>query len=241
MTETPNPPQPQTAPAPQPPLHKVSRPDKIIIRPWPKIIFLYPSFLTALVLWFVSFLATGTRESVPGLGNAFMLIFCVNLLVFGFDFSRIKSITIVLGIVAAVAIIAWLNTKWEVVASLKSVVEMIDLRMNTQFFGFFACFFALMFLLVLINSRFNYYEINHLEVLHHTGYLGDIKRLPTTGLQFDKEIYDMLEYLLLRSGRLVLYPTGMRQAIVIDNVLGVNKAEDCIKDLLSVMAVKIEE
>lgn len=237
MTET-------QAPTPPPlnqPLGKSHRPDRIIIRPWPKIIFLYPVFVTALILWFVSFLATGTRESVPGLGNVFMLILFLNLLVFSFDFSRIKSITTLLGIIAVVAIVAWLNTKWEVVASLKSVVDMIDIRMNTQFFGFFCAFFAFIFLVVMINSRFNYYEINHLEVLHHHGYLGDIKRLPTAGLQFDKEIYDMLEYVLLRSGRLILYPTGMRQAIVIDNVLGVNRAEEGIKQLLSVMAVTVED
>jgi hypothetical protein len=144
-------------------------------------------------------------------------------MVFSFDFSRIKSITIVIAIIAVVAIIAWLNTKWQVLAGLSSVFGGIDMRMNTQFFGFFAGFLAFIFLVVLINSRFNYFEINHLEILHHHGYLGDIKRLPTTGLQFDKEIYDMLEFLLLRSGRLILYPQGLRQAVVIDNVLSVNK------------------
>jgi hypothetical protein len=215
--------------------------DRIIIRPWPKIVFLYPTFITALILWFVSALSVHGHEGSEGLGNVFMLILFVNLMVFSFDFSRIKSITIVIAIIAVVAIIAWLNTKWQVLAGLSSVFGGIDMRMNTQFFGFFAGFLAFIYLVVLINSRFNYFEINHLEILHHHGYLGDIKRLPTTGLQFDKEIYDMLEFLLLRSGRLILYPQGLRQAVVIDNVLSVNKVEEGIKELLSVMAVTVED
>ena len=239
MTQTQTPPPATPSPEPKPEPHRQQRIDRIIIRPWPKVIFLYPTFIAALILWFIS--AVSAEPTVPGLGNAFMIVLFINLLVFSFDFSRIKSITIVLGIIAVIAIIGWLNMKWGVVKGLQGVLDTIDIRMNTQFFGFYAAFLAFVFLLVLVNTRFNYYEINNLEILHHHGYLGDIKRLPTSGLHLDKEIYDMLEYLLLRSGRLILYPTGVRQAIVIDNVIGVNKVEESIKDLLSVMAVKVEE
>jgi hypothetical protein len=96
-------------------------------------------------------------------------------------------------------------------------------------------------LLVLINTRFNYFEVNHLEILHHHGYLGDITRMPTQGLRLNKEIYDLLEYLLLRSGRLIFYPSTSREAIVIDNVINVNKVEERIKDLLSVVAVRLSD
>ena len=65
--------------------------------------------------------------------------------------------------------------------------------------------------------------------------------MPTTGLRLNKEIYDLMEFLLLRSGRLVFYPSTSREAIVIDNVLNVNQVEDRIKDLLSVVAVRMTE
>jgi hypothetical protein len=32
----------------------------------------------------------------------------------------------------------------------------------------------------MINTRFNYYEVNTREILHHHGYLGDITRMPTS-------------------------------------------------------------
>jgi hypothetical protein len=54
----------------------------------------------------------------------------------------------------------------------------------------------------------------------------------------NKEINDLVEFLLLRSGRLVFLPQSAREAIVIDNVIGVNRIEDEVKDLLSFMAVR---
>ena len=111
--------------------------------------------------------------------------------------------------------------------------------MNTWFYGIFSVMMGGILLLVLVNTRFNYYEVNHREILHHHGYLGDVTRMPTTGLRLNKEIYDLMEFLLLRSGRLIFYPSTSREAIVIDNVLNVNHVEDRIKDLLSVVAVRM--
>ncbi len=229
----------QTAPKPARPK---SGPASVIIRPWPKVVFLYPTFVTATIFWFVSLLSNdGSTVGVGGLGNAFMVVFFLNLLVFSFDFSRIKSITLLFVIAAIVLGIGWANTQWGWMDGIKSVFASIDIRMNTQFYGWVSGFLAFVFLIVLINTRFNYYEINHREILHHHGYLGDITRMPTQGLRLNKEIYDLLEYLLLKSGRLIFYPSTSREAIVIDNVIGVNRAEERIKDLLSVVAVRMTQ
>lgn len=232
---------PIPAPAPQKPAPapRSGRVQNVLIRPWPKVIFFYPTAVVALLMWFYSLLKSeGATSGVAGLGNWFLIVFFVNLLVFAFDFNRIKSITIVLGVVATLLALAWANTKWGVWSGLAEFLGHIDVRMNTQFFGFVAGIFALIFLLVLINTRFSYYEVNHREILHHHGYLGDITRVPTAGLTHNKEIYDVAEFLLLRSGRLIFYPASSRQAIVIDNVININKVEARIKEMLSVIAVR---
>lgn len=234
MTET-------IPPVPQPDL-RPERPSAIIIRPWPKVIFFYPTFLVSIVAWIWSMIAeAGSTTGVGVLGNTWMLVFVINLLVFAFDFSRIKSITLLFIGIAVVLGIGWANTQWGWMGSIKEWFSLIDVRMNTQFYGFVTAFSTLVFLLVLINTRFSYYEINAREILHHHGYLGDITRVPTYGLRFNKEIYDLLEFLLLRSGRLVFYPATSREAIVIDNVLNVNKVEARMKDLLSVVAVRMSD
>ncbi len=212
----------------------------LIIRPWPKVVFLYPTFAATTIFWLISLLSgSGGTTGVTALGNLFMLVFGLNLLVFSFEFSRIKTITIVVGIIAVVLGIGWANTQWGWFEGIKGLFAAVDIRMNTQFYGWVSGILAGIMALVVVNSRFNYFEINHTELLHHHGYLGDITRIPTAGLVVQKEIYDLLEYLLLRSGRLILYAQGKREAIVIDNVLNVNKVEDCIKDLLSVVAVRV--
>ena len=231
----------ETTPAPAPaPAAEPRNAKSLIIRPWPKVVFLYPTFVMATICWIISMLSeNGATTGVATIGNVFMIVFALNLLVFSFDFSRIKSITILISIVALVLGIGWANTQWGWFDGIKDILGMFDIRMNTQFYGTVSVFLAFILMLVFVNTRFNYYEINHRELLHHHGYLGDITRMPTAGLHVHKEIYDLMEYLLLRSGRLIFYPQTKREAIVIDNVMNVNKVEDHIKDLLSVVAVRM--
>jgi hypothetical protein len=220
-------------------------PPSVIIRPWPKVVFLYPMFLCATAFWLISALGgkppDGQLTKFEWMGDAFVLVTFLNFLVFAFDFSRIKSITILFGLIAAGFALFWANGNWEVIGPLKNMIAAIDIQMNTWFYGMFSVMMGGILLLVLINTRFNYYEINHREILHHHGYLGDVTRMPTTGLRLNKEIYDLMEFVLLRSGRLVFYPSTSREAIVIDNVLNVNHCEDRIKDLLSVVAVRMSD
>lgn len=232
------------------PAAREHEPRSVIIRPWPKVVFFWPTLVAALVCWVAQAAGAGTTVPVGPdevnigsrlAGNTFMVVFLMNTLVIAFDFSRIKSITLLIVVVAAVLGLGWADAAWGISGGVKDVVNWIDLRMNTQFYGFLTVFFTGIMLIVLVNTRFNYYEVNHREILHHHGYLGDITRMPTQGLRLNKEIYDLFEYLLLRSGRLVFYPSTAREAIVIDNVVGVNKVEARIKNLLSVVAVRMHE
>lgn len=223
-------------------------PASIVIRPWPKVVFLWPIFVVATIFWLMSWVyGTPTDgllpEKLPWMGNVFTLVVFLNFLVFAFDFSRWTSLTIVFALFAVVAGLFWANSAFgeDVFSSLRGFLDMIDIQMNTAFYGWFSLMLGIILLLVLANTRFNYYEVNHREILHHHGFLGDVTRMPTTGLRLNKEIYDVMEFLLLRSGRLIFYPSTSREAIVIDNVLNVNHVENRIKDLLSVVAVRMTE
>ena len=227
---------------------KPREPDSVIIRPWPKVVFLYPVFICATLFWMISaFFGTPPDGTLPTkaswMGDAFMVVTFTNFLVFAFDFSRIKSITIIFGFIAAAFALFWAagHEDWGVMPWLGDRIKGIDIQMNTWFYGSFSLMMGFILVLVLINTRFSYYEVNHREILHHHGYLGDVTRMPTTGLRLNKEIYDLLEFALLRSGRLIFYPSTSREAIVIDNVINVNHIENRIKDLLSVVAVRMTE
>jgi hypothetical protein len=226
-----------TAPTPSPAVSDRT-PEHVIIRPWPKIVFLYPTFVVTTIFFLLSWLEL---VSPTVLGNAFMLVMWLNLLVFSFDFSRIKSITIVVSAIAIVLLVLWLDNKADITGYLGKVFGSIDIQVNAHFFGFMSAGLGFLLALVFINSRFNYYEVNAREILHHHGYLGDIQRWSTEGLEMNKEINDVVEYLLMRSGRLIFQPATSKKAIVLDNVAGVNRIEQSVNDLLSVVAVRLNQ
>ncbi len=228
---------PLPAPAPATTTVEDRTPESVIIRPWPKVVFLYPTFLAASVAFLLAMFDVNARL----LGNTFMAILCMNLMVFSFDFSRIKSITILFGVLGLVALGAWLDTKWDVTGFFGKLLGGIDIEMNASFYGFLCAFMAFLLMVVFVNSRFHYYEVNAREILHHHGYLGDITRWSTEGLEMNKEIYDVAEYLLMRSGRLIFMPQSAKKAIVIDNVAKVNQIEERVNDLLSVVAVRLNQ
>ena len=213
-------------------------PESVIIRPWPKVVFLYPTFVTATVFFLLSWL---NLVGPTVLGNTFMLVLLMNLLVFSFDFSRIKTITVLIAGIAVMLLILWGDTKTNVTGFLGRMFGAIDVRMNTAFYGFLSAGLGFLLALVFVNTRFNYYEVNAREILHHHGYLGDIQRWSTEGLEMNKEIYDVVEFLLLRSGRLIFQPATAKKAIVLDNVANVNRIEKQVNDLLSVVAVRLNQ
>ena len=63
----------------------------------------------------------------------------------------------------------------------------------------------LVFIVIYVTRWLDYWEVMPNEILHHHGPLSDLERYPTMNLKFDKEIPDVLEWLLLGSGRLVLH------------------------------------
>ena len=222
-------PAPEVTPAPTKPA------ESVIIRPWPKVVFLYPTFVISTLFFLLSWLGLGIAPDT--LGNAWMLVFMINILVFSFDFSRIWSIVMVFAIALVVVLLFWLD----LTGYMGKVLGKVHITASTSFYGFMSGGLGLLLLVVFINSRFHYYEVNAREILHHHGYLGDVQRWSTEGLEMNKEIYDVAEYALLRSGRLIFNPMTSKKAVVVDNVTNVNRIEQAINDLLSHVAVRINQ
>ncbi len=210
-----------------------------MIRQYPKVIFLYPTLLVSIVAWAMEGLSKNPEWSLgnPTLGAIFFCVFAINLLVISFEFSRMSSVALLLLVTALVFAFLYFNLfPW-----LRTELHKIDIRMNAHFYGAMTVLLGVVFGIVILNARVDYYEIKHNEILRHHGYLGDIERYPSPNLKMQKEIRDLLEYLLLRSGRLVLQPATESRAIVMENVIGINRVEARIQQLLGTLAVAIEK
>jgi hypothetical protein len=55
-----------------------------------------------------------------------------------------------------------------------------------------------------------------------------------------KEITDLMEFMLLRAGTLVLDPQGEKRPLVLENVINLTQVEDKIQRLLGPMKVRID-
>ncbi len=219
----------------------------VIVRPYPKIVYLYLTWIASLICGLLvphsvhdpetGLLIPGAMSTSALYGRIWMGLFVFNILVIAFEFSRIRSVALAFFVVAFI----FAGIQMGFLGGLGDFLGGLELHMNRIFYFSMAAIFSVIYLLVFLVTRFNYWEIQPNEILHHHGFLGDVHRYPTRGLRMQKEITDVLEYILLRAGTLVINPVGVERPIVLDNVIGLNKVEDKIQRLLGTMKVRIDQ
>ena len=213
-----------------------TEPRPVKIWSWPKIVFLYPTFLTAVVA------ALGSALWDDGgsfWGLLFLSVFFVNLLVMAFDFPRTASLNLLLGGVVVLLAAILINQRFVFLPFLRDLTSGIAPAADAQFYAIFAGALGLVYLIVLIvDFRFDYWLVQPNELIHRRGLLGNVSRYPAPGLELQKEITDVFEFFLFGSGRLVIQPTK-GPAIVLENVFRVNDKERQIRELLDAINVEI--
>lgn len=216
-------------------------PKNIYLVSYPKIVYLYPSLIAAIIAAIVTAVNGNESNAVTNTTClVFMGVFSANLVVLSFDFPRTTSLTFFF---IGVAIFMGL---WLVSASYPSFLPFVgDIFRkltpfaNVMFYSIFAGVLIVIYIAVGIAVQFDYWEVRPNELLHHHGVLSDLERFSAPNLRIDKEINDLFEYLLLRAGRLILHPSNERRAIVLENVFFINKKEQQITKMLGALQVQV--
>lgn len=224
-------------------------PTSIYLISYPKIVFLYPTFLIAIVVALFMSIAGdsaqigGNREHMAEVMSLIFLgVFGLNLTVLAFDFPRTTSLTLFfLGAAIFMGIWMFLRFNPDVVPTITSFLKELRPWANAQMYWLFSTILALIFIGVAISVRFDYWEVKGNELLHHHGFLSDLERFAAPNLKIDKEISDIFEYILLRSGRLVLHPRNEPRAIVLDNVPFISRKEKQITRMLGALQVQVRQ
>ncbi len=206
---------------------------RVIVRPMPKIIFFYLTWLVSLVFGIIVTVKGGPGEH---LGMIWMCVFAFNLMVISFDFNETKSISLVAVVIAVVMA----GLYFGYLKFVGDFFKTLDLRMNAGFYFTMFGLFSIFYLVIFVQSRFNYWEFRNNEVLHRTGMFGEIKRYSTEDLRWFKEIPDVLERILLSSGRMVITTGREPHPIVIENVIGIEGADERIAELLGAKRVTLK-
>lgn len=225
-----------SAAAAHPSVRRTGR-QQVILRTVPKICFFYPSLIAALA---AGAMMEWRPEQAGTWGSLFLVVVFFNLNVIAFDFPRTASFTLfalaVAGIVSAFLINEHLYEFW---GGLQNVVGDVRPAANSTFYFLFAGGLALIYLVVLlIDVRLDYWEILPNQIIHHRGWLGDENRGPAPGLHYQKEITDVFEFILLRSGRLIIQPAS-GPPFILDHVPNINKRGDEIAEMLKTLDVTV--
>jgi hypothetical protein len=238
---------PSDKPSPKPAVTKaVDAPDRVLLVPYPKIVFLYPTFLLAIIsaIWmhFLSKELGPENHVAAGIGALFLCVFTINLVILSFDFPRTTSLTLFFFAAAVIMALVLLFTfQPDFWPAIKGFVLHFHPMANATFYWSIALILGGMFLVVAIVVRFDYWEVRGNELLHHHGFLSNLERLSASNLRMEKEIPDIFEFLLLRSGRLIIYTSNDRQPIVLDNVPFIDRKEEAVTRMLGLLQVQVRK
>lgn len=240
---------------------------------WPKMIYIFPSAIVALVcaigMWSLkgktydpsapsmSVISFETGEKVAGdegvsklqrfqstqnlLGVLFLSVLAFNLLVMALDFPRFELVGVILLVLFGLFFVLWLGAYFhlDLMKPIRSLFESVYAFANAGFYFLYFLMVVGLLAIIYITRWLDYWEVLPNEILHHHGPLSDLERFPTMNLKFDKEIPDVLEHMLLGSGRLVLHVPNVEKALVLDNVLFINTKENALKTLMSRLEVRV--
>ena len=219
---------------------------KIYLISYPKIVFLYPTFFAALLAGLLIYFGGEVDVQHSRSGEVATLIFLgvltLNLCVVTFDFPRTTSLTLFF-FIAMLVMGAFLTFSYQpdLLPVAGDILQHLRPWANHEFFFMIATILFCFYLAVLVAVRYDYWEVRPNELLHHHGFLSDLKRYPAPNLRIDKEINDVFEYMLLRSGRLILHARHETRAIVLDNVLFINRKEQLLTKMLGALQVSVRD
>ena len=211
-------------------------PDAIIIRTWPKLIFLWPTALLAFLAGIGTIFMPDWKNA---LGGTFLICLAFNMMVLCFDFPRSTSLTIVIAIAAVVLGLVLVNQQFAVFGPLKNWLASLELNASRDFYFSIALMMGLMYFVMTFIARFDYWELTSNELIHRTGMMGDVERFSTAGLKLNTEIKDVFEYILAGAGRVIMDIPGSPRPIVLDNVLRIRRLMTQSQELLSRRMVQV--
>lgn len=228
------------APATSKPDQPATSERPIYLISYPKIILLYPTFLLALLAGLVTKLYGEESGAAVMVGWTFLWVFALNIVVLAFDFPRTTSLTIFFLLMAAGLGITLLSTyNPELLPAFYAIIKQVNPHANSTFYFMFAGILGIIYVFVFVLIRFDYWELSSNELLHHHGFLSSLERFPASNLRITKEVDDVFEYLLLGSGRLVIQPTNVPRAFVLDNVPFITAKEARITRTLGALQVHV--
>jgi hypothetical protein len=193
-----------TGPLPPPRPHA----EVVILRDWPKIVMLWPTLLMSILCGILM-----ARHEAPEpsagfgflhlMGLLFLGVLAVNLMTLLYDLNIWSFLLVVLLLVVTVLALFLLDRRWPNVWANVGRALSVRVYANSAFYFLFAIVLLLNLVIAWIITRFNYWKIEHNEIIIHRGFMHEQERHPTAQARFTMAVDDVIEYALLGAGKLV--------------------------------------
>lgn len=219
--------------------------EDVTVREYPKTVLFYPMLFVSLILSIVAYLTIALildptiRDTwLFSIAFIWFVMFFFNLLVVTFEFGKSVVVALALVLVIVVLIVVLVFTWYGYLF----LINLSSLRLYISVEAYITFFFVFLFVIFFswIKTRMYYFRITPNEIIYKKGILGDVERYGTTNVMVHKEIRDLFEYLLLRSGRLTFTIPGRKTAIMLDNIPNINSVETKILHLLRRIEVDVD-
>ena len=215
---------------------KILEIDEVVVRSYPKAIFFSPLFLCSIIFWIIQAFLPDLNSL---LGSIWVIIFFSNLTVVALDFPSYRVLILILGIVIIVLLLIFLGLI-PTLEEIGTISENLNIGLAAEFYMIMTIVLGLVFGLIFISSRFDYYRIERNEIIHKKGIFStNVERYPTRGVRIKQSVPDLFEYMMFRAGSLTLiFAKG--DIVHLNTVINIKKKTEQIDYLLSSMHVFIE-
>jgi hypothetical protein len=175
---------------------------------------------------------------IHAIGLAFLVILAINLTMILYDLNLRGFVIVALLLLAMVLGLFLLNQTLggKVWTKLGNALS-IKVAANAAFYFFFALILAFNLLVAWVITRFNYWRVEHNEIIIHRGFMHEQERHPTAQARFKLVIEDIVEYGLLGCGKLVFYFGDDDSVHELQTVLFVHGKAKRLDELLGRVAV----
>lgn len=186
----------------------------LVIRAWPKILLMLPTLIISLLCGLVMAIKGvppadaqfGAIQHWAGL--LFILVLGINLTMVLYDLNLRGFIIVALLIAVLLLLISLLGSGSEDESSIWSkLASILSVRLvaNSAFYFVFSLVLIFNLAIAWVITRFNYWVVEHNEIIIHKGFMQEVERHPTAQSRFKLKIDDVVEYGVLGVGTLVFY------------------------------------
>lgn len=202
---------------------------EVIVRPLPKAVFLYPTFIALIGM---GILANRWPEHTVIGSLVFLAIFFINFGVLALDFPTAAFLALFTA--TALLLLTGFTIDYHFVEFLPQAISLgrnLSPTANDHLYFALAATMGAVYALMLVFAVWrNYWKFTSSGISHHHGF-GDTKDYSTQGLTMQKDITDVFEFALLRSGRLTIHPVDGPN-IILENVPKINRVYSRIETVL---------